>query len=102
MRNYVLTSAENGPAMAGPDGPVPAPMVIHAVVYICHTILICTLHCTLKPNDVSSTPCEKFPADNSNDLSISTNNGQLTLQTKDGPLTCPLSCHVMITLTMSS
>ena len=27
-RNYVSTSAENGPAMAGPAGPVPAPMVI--------------------------------------------------------------------------
>ena len=25
-RNYVSTSAENGPAMAGPAGPVPAPM----------------------------------------------------------------------------
>ena len=24
--NYVSTSAENGPAMAGPAGPVPAPM----------------------------------------------------------------------------
>ena len=43
-----------------------------------------------------------FPADNGNVFSISTNNGQLTLQTKDGPLTCPLSCHVMIALTMSS
>ena len=27
MHNYVSTSAENGPAMAGPAGPVPAPMV---------------------------------------------------------------------------
>ena len=27
-RNYVSTSAENGPAMAGPAGPVPAPMPI--------------------------------------------------------------------------
>ena len=27
MRNYVSTSAENGPAMAGPAGPVPAPML---------------------------------------------------------------------------
>ena len=26
MRNYVSTSAENGPAMAGPAEPVPAPM----------------------------------------------------------------------------
>ena len=26
-RNYVSTSAENGPAMAGPAGPVPAPMI---------------------------------------------------------------------------
>ena len=26
-RNYVSTSAENGPAMAGPAGPVPAPML---------------------------------------------------------------------------
>ena len=27
-RNYVLTLAENGPAMAGPAGPVPAPMLV--------------------------------------------------------------------------
>ena len=26
MHNYVSSSAENGPAMAGPAGPVPAPM----------------------------------------------------------------------------
>ena len=28
-RNYVSTSAENGLAMAGPAGPVPAPMDAH-------------------------------------------------------------------------
>ena len=28
-RNYVSTSAENGPAMAGPAGPVPAPMWLY-------------------------------------------------------------------------
>ena len=27
MHDYVSTSAENGPAIAGPAGPVPAPML---------------------------------------------------------------------------
>ena len=27
MRNYVSNSAENGPAMAGPAGPIPVPMI---------------------------------------------------------------------------
>ena len=31
--NYVSTSAENGPAMAGPAGPVPAP--VHSILYSC-------------------------------------------------------------------
>ena len=34
-RNYVSTSAENGPAMAGPAGPVPAPMVGQVVNGAC-------------------------------------------------------------------
>ena len=31
-RNYVSTSAENGPAMAGPAGPVPAPMLLSMMI----------------------------------------------------------------------
>ena len=33
-RNYVSTSAENGPAMAGPAGPVPAPMFLNMLIPI--------------------------------------------------------------------
>ena len=38
-RNYVSTSAENGPAMAGPAGPVPAPMNIHNFLSLFITFL---------------------------------------------------------------
>ena len=59
--NYVSTSAENGPAMAGPAGPVPAPMLLvvmyglsikHIPYYILsyHTIILHTVICIIPGN----------------------------------------------------
>ena len=52
MRNYVSTSDENGPAMAGPAGPVPVPMQTCTLntQNLEKTQTLLTYHCYILPD----------------------------------------------------
>ena len=53
--NYVSTSAENGPAMAGPAGPVPAPM--HCFTQYSTPVIRVTQHSVYNESKMSTYPC---------------------------------------------